>query len=72
MKKAGVVNEVMEITKYVKRLSANERKALLKGLRKKTLLEEARELSKSVNKNVHVSMEDILKEITIVRKKHAA
>jgi Ni,Fe-hydrogenase maturation factor len=72
MKSTDINDEVIEIEKYVKRLSAVERKTLLKGLRKKVLLEEARELSKSVNKNVQISMDEILKEISIVRKKHAA
>jgi hypothetical protein len=72
MKRVETIDEVVEISKYVKQLSATERKKLLKGLRKKILLKEAQELSKSVNKNVEVTMEDILKEIDIVRKKHAA
>ena len=72
MKKVEAKDDVVEIGKYVKQLSAIERKALLKGLRKKVLLKEARELSKSVNKNVPVSMEDILREIDAVRKKTAA
>jgi hypothetical protein len=72
MKRVETIDEVVEISKYVKQLSATERKKLLKGLRKKILLKEAHELSKSVNKNVEVTMEDILKEIDIVRKKHAA
>jgi hypothetical protein len=72
MKKVETINEVIEIGEYVKRLSANERKALLKGLRKKILVKEARELGKSVDKNIEISMDDILKEINIVRKKHAA
>ena len=72
MKKVETINEVIEIGEYVKRLSANERKALLKGLRKKVLVKEARELGKSVDKNIEISMDDILKEINIVRKKHAA
>jgi Ni,Fe-hydrogenase maturation factor len=72
MKKVEATNDVVEIGKYVKQLSAVERRVLLKGLRKKVLLKEAKELSKSVNKTVPVSMEDILKEIDAVRKKHAA
>ena len=72
MKKVEAVNDVAEIGEYVRQLSAAERKTLLKGLRKKVLLKEARELSKSVNKGVQISMEDILKEIDTVRKKHAA
>jgi hypothetical protein len=63
MKKVETIDEVVEIGNYVKQLSASERKTLLKGLRKKILLKEARELSKSVNKNLEISMDDILKEI---------
>jgi heterodisulfide reductase subunit C len=72
MEKTEITSDVVEIGKYVKRLSAVERKTLLKGLRKKILFKEAQELKKSMNKNVQISMEDILKEISAVRKKHAA
>lgn len=43
----------------------------MKNNRKKILLKEAQKLSKSINKNPEISVDEILKEITIVRRKKA-
>lgn len=72
MERADLASEVAEIDRYVRRLSARERKILLKGLRRKILMNEAKELSRSVNKDIEISMEDILDEINAVRRKNAA
>ncbi len=42
-----------------------------KNLRKRALLKEAKELSASVNKNIHVSQKAILKEVSVVRRNHS-
>lgn len=63
MKNQNLSNDIEEIENYIRRLSVRERKILLKGLKRKVLLQEAQELSKSVNKAMKISMDEILEEI---------
>lgn len=72
MKNQNLSNDIEEIENYIRRLSVRERKILLKGLKRKVLLQEAQELSKSVNKAMKISMDEILEEINGVRAKNAA
>lgn len=72
VKNQNLSNDIEEIENYIRRLSVRERKILLKGLKRKVLLQEAQELSKSVNKAMKISMDEILEEINGVRAKNAA
>ena len=71
MKTIKSIEEIAEIETYVRKLSVRERNVLLKQLRKKFLMQEAKRLSKSVRKEPVISIEDIVAEVNKVRKNAA-
>ena len=71
MKTIKPVSEVAEIETYVRKLTVRERNVLLKQLRRKFLMQEAKRLSKSVLKEPVISIEEIVAEVNKVRKNAA-
>ena len=72
MKKASISKDITEIENLVRKLSLRDRKTLIKGLRKRMLYQEAKQLSQSVDKEMKISIDEILGEINAIRNKHAA
>ena len=71
MKTIKTVSEVAEIETYVRKLTVRERNVLLKQLRRKFLMQEAKRLSKSVLKEPVISIEEIVAEVNKLRKNAA-